>query len=129
VEGRRVMRRAVARLTGASGLVAGPGSLAAQVAGLADSLTDVLNQAVARSLVVPPPISNCVHDLRGWACRIDQGMAGQPAAVDAARVLAYLRSLPDHQLLALLADLPWGRLDVLLDAVNATPSPTPPPRP
>jgi hypothetical protein len=33
-------------------------------------------------------------------------------------VLAYLRGLPDQQLLALLADLPWARLDTLLDAAN-----------
>jgi hypothetical protein len=70
-------------------------------------------------------ISNCVHDLRGWAHRIDQGSTiHPPAAVDATRVIAYLRGLPDQQLLALLADLPWARLDNLLDAVNATQSPT-----
>jgi hypothetical protein len=129
VAGGSAMRRAVARLTGASGLLAGPGSLAAQVAGLADSLSQVLGEAASLGMVVPPPISNSVHDLRGWACRIDQGMAGQPVAVDAARLLGYLRGLPDHQLLALLADLPWARLDVLLDAVNATKSLTPHPHP
>ncbi len=118
------MRRAIARLTSAGDLLAGPGSLARQLASLADTLTELLNQAASRGLVVPPPISNSVHDLRGWAARIDQGSAGRPAAVDATRVLAYLRGLPDQQLLALLADLPWARLDTLLDAVNTTtPSP------
>lgn len=92
--------------------------MARQIAGVAESLTDVLDQAASRSLVIPPPIGNLVHDLRGWASRIDQGMAGGPADVDATRLLAYLRGLPDHQLLALLAELPWARLDALLDAVN-----------
>jgi hypothetical protein len=131
VAGGSAMRRAVARLTGAGGLLAGPGSLAAQVAGLADSLSQVLGEAASRGMVVPPPISNSVHDLRGWAARIDQGTATPTVAVDATRLLAYLRGLPDHQLLALLADLPWARLDTLLDAVNATqPLPlNPTPRP
>src|SRR6266540_5569318 len=122
--GRPAVRRAVARLTGTRGLVAGPGSLAAQIAGLADALVEVLDQAATRGLVVPPAITNGVHELRGWAFRVDQGTASRPAAVDATRVLAYLRGLPDQQLLALLADLPWARLDTLLDAVNTTtPSP------
>jgi hypothetical protein len=120
------MRRAITRRTGTADLIAGPGSLARQVATLADTLTELLNQAASRGLVIPPPISNSVHDLRGWAYRLDQGTAARPAAVDATRVLAYLRGLPDPQLLALLADLPWARLDTLLDAVNTT---KPPPHP
>jgi hypothetical protein len=45
----------------------------------------------------------------------------RPTAVDATRLLAHIRSLPDRQLLALLADLPWPRLDALLDAINEPP--------
>jgi hypothetical protein len=121
------MRRAIARLTGTGDLLAGPGSLARRLASLADTLTELLNQAASRGLAIPPPIINSVHDLRGWAYRLDQGTAARPAAVDATRVLAYLRGLPDQQLLALLADLPWARLDTLLDAVNTT-TPSPPGR-
>jgi hypothetical protein len=120
------MRRAITRLTGTGDLPAAPGSLARQLASLADTLTDLLNQAAGRGLAIPPPISNSVHDLRGWAYRLDQGTATRPAAVDATHVLAYLRGLTDPQLLALIADLPWARLDTLLDAVNTT---TPPPYP
>jgi hypothetical protein len=109
------MRRAITRLTGASDITH---SLAEQIAGIADTLTQVLGEAATRNLAVPPPISNSVHDLRGWAFRIEQRTATAPAAVDATRLLAYLRGLPDQQLLALLADLPWARLDALLDAVN-----------
>jgi len=109
------MRRAITRLTGANDVAP---SLAGQIAGIADTLTQVLGEAATRNLAVPPPISNSVHDLRGWAFRIEQGTATAPAAVDATRLLAYLRDLPDQQLLALLADLPWARLDALLDAVN-----------
>jgi hypothetical protein len=123
--GRPAMRRAVARLTGTRGLLAGPGSLAAQIASLADALVDVLEQAATRSLVAPRSVSNTVHELRGWAFRVDQGTASRPAAVDATRLLAYLRGLPDQQLLALLADLPWARLDALLDA-TAQPNHKPP---
>jgi hypothetical protein len=109
------MRRAITRLTRASDV---PPSLAGQIAGIADTLTQLLGEAATRNLAVPPPISNSVHELRGWAFRIEQGTATHAAAVDATRLLAYLRGLPDQQLLALLADLPWTRLDVLLDAVN-----------
>jgi hypothetical protein len=103
--------------------------LADQILGIADRLTQILDQAATRSLAIPPSISNSVHDLRGWAYRIGQGTAARPAAVDATRLLAYLRGLPDQQLLALLADLPWARLDTLLDAVNTTPFPPRPPSP
>lgn len=116
------MRRAVARLLSTGEATPAAHPLADQLLGIADSLTDVLNQAAARSLVVPPPISNSVHDLRGWSHRITHGTTAATVAVDANRLLRYLRGLPDHQLLALLTDLPWARLDVLLDAVNATTS-------
>jgi hypothetical protein len=119
------MRRSVARLTGTRGLT-GPGSLAAQIAGLADALANVLDQAGTRSLVAPPAITNTVHELRGWAARVHQGTTfNRPAAVDTTRLLAYLRGLPDQQLLALLTDLPWARLDTLLDAVNQPQPPSP----
>jgi hypothetical protein len=42
----------------------------------------------------------------------------RPTTIDATSLLAYIRGLPDQQLLALLADLPWARLDALLDAVR-----------
>src|SRR6266511_2351366 len=101
--------------------------IAQQILGIADTLTQILDQAAARSLAIPPSISNSVHDLRGWAHRINQGTAAtRPAVVDATRVLVYLRGLPDHQVMALLADLPWARLDALLDAVNATAPPSHP---
>jgi hypothetical protein len=90
------MRGAVARLTGTRTLAAGPGSLAGQITGLVDALVGVLDQAASRDLVVPPAITNSVHELRGWAVRVDQGTTvTQPAAVDATRLLAYLRGLPD----------------------------------
>jgi hypothetical protein len=124
------MRGAVARLTGTRTLAAGPGSLAEQITGLADALVGVLDQAASRDLVVPPAITNSVHELRGWAVRVDQGTTvTQPAAVDATRLLAYLRGLPDQQLLALLTDLPWARLDTLLDAANLQQPPSPSGRP
>jgi hypothetical protein len=112
-------------MIGGADIPSGPNSLAEQIIGVADSLTDVLNDAVSHNLVVPPPIGNLVHDLRGWACRVREGMTARPTAIDAARLLAYLRSLPDHQLLALLADLPWARLDALLDAVDSAQLPSP----
>src|SRR6266511_1094596 len=62
----------------------------------------------------------------GWAARVEHGGSTRPASVDATRVLAYLRGLSDQQLLALLAELPWTRLDALLDAVEVT---CPPERP
>ncbi len=119
------MIRAFTRLIGASDVPSGPNSLAEQIMDVAESLTNVLNDAASRNLAVPPPIGNLVHDLRGWACRVREGMAAPPTAIDAARLLAYLRGLPDHQLLALLADLPWARLDALLDAANSAQLPSP----
>jgi hypothetical protein len=99
-------------------------ALAAQVVTLADSLAGTVSSATELNLVVPPPVSNAVHDLRGWAARVQEGGNGRPASVDATRLLAYLRDLPDQQLLALLADLPWSRLDALLDAVNVARPPS-----
>ena len=93
-------------------------ALAARVATLADSLAGAVSSAAELDLAVPPPVSNAVHDLRGWAVRVSNGGSARPETVDATRVIAYLRALPDQQLLALLADLPWSRLDALLDAVD-----------
>jgi hypothetical protein len=101
-------------------------ALAAQVATIADSLAGTVSSATELNLAVPPPVSNAVHDLRGWAARVERGGSTHPASVDATRVLAYLRGLSDQQLLALLAELPWTRLDALLDAVEVT---CPPERP
>lgn len=120
------MRRTIPRRSGTPDLASGPGALAEQLLALADTLTQLLNQATARRLAIPPPVSNSVHDLRGWAARINHTpTAAGPLAIDAARLLAYLRGLPDQQLLALLTDLPWARLDTLLDAANTAP-PRPP---
>ena len=94
-------------------------ALAARVATIADSLAGVVATAVELDLVVPPPIGNLVLDLRGWAARVEDGDGARSSSVDATHVLAYLRSMPDHQLLALLADLPWSRMDTLLDAADA----------
>jgi hypothetical protein len=93
-------------------------ALAAQVVTIANSLAGTVSSAAELDLAVPPPVSNAVHDLRGWAVRVESGGNARPASVDATRVIAYLRDLPDQQLLALLADLPWSRLDALLDAVE-----------
>lgn len=93
-------------------------ALAAQVVTIANSLAGTVSSAAELDLAVPPPVSNAVHHLRGWAVRVENGGSTRPASVDATRVLAYLRDLPDQQLLALLADLPWSRLDALLDAVE-----------
>lgn len=125
--GRPAMRRVRARRQEANQPTGGLDHIAQQILGIADTLTQILDQAAARSLAIPPSISNSVHDLRGWAHRINQGTAAtRPAVVDATRVLVYLRGLPDHQVMALLADLPWARLDALLDAVNATAPPSHP---
>jgi hypothetical protein len=117
------MRRTVARLLEGKPPIATSDTFADRISGIADSLTQLLSEAATRNLMTPPPISNSVHDLRGWAACIRQGSAVRPTVVDATRLLAYLRGLSDHQLLALLAELPWSRLDVLLDTVNTT---TPP---
>jgi hypothetical protein len=94
-------------------------ALAARVMTIANSLAGTVYSAAELDLAVPPPVSNAVHDLRGWAVRVENGRSARPAAVDATRLITYLRGLPDQQLLALLADLPWSRLDALLDAVQA----------
>jgi hypothetical protein len=108
----------IARRAGTTGPASGPGSLAEQLLAVADTLTQLLERAAALDLAIPPPIANTVHDLRGWAARISYGTATGAGVVDTTRVLAYLRGLPDQQLLAVLADLPWSRLDALLDAVQ-----------
>jgi len=113
------MKRTIARLARTSPASA-PGSLDDQILTAADTLTQLLERAAALHQPIPPPIANTVHDLRGWASRIGHSTTGGPAAVDAGRLLTYLRGLPDQQLLAVLADLPWSRLDALLDAVNLT---------
>ena len=55
-----------------------------------------------------------------WPPRFACWRRGRPVAVDAIRMIAYIRGLPDQQLLAVLADLPWARLDALLDAISLT---------
>jgi hypothetical protein len=97
--------------------------LVAQIRSATDTLGSVLAAAADLDLATPPAVSNAIHDLRGWAARLQHAPTTRPTQVNAARLIAYLRSLPDHQLLALLADLPWSRLDTLLDAVS-TPQPT-----
>ena len=94
-------------------------ALAARVTTIANSLDGAIASAGELDLAVPPAISNAVHDLRGWAVRVQEGGSVRQASVDAARVLAYLRDLSDQQLLALVADLPWARMDAILDAVDA----------
>lgn len=93
-------------------------ALAARVVTIAESLDGVVATAVELDLLVPPPIGNLVLDLRGWAARVEDGGGTRPASADATHALALLRSMPDHQLLALLADLPWSRVDTLLDVAE-----------
>jgi hypothetical protein len=94
-------------------------ALAARVVTIADSLAGVVSAAAELGLVVPAPIGNLVLDLRGWAARVEDGDSARSSSVDATHLLAYLRSMPDQELLALLADLPWSRVDTLLDAADA----------
>jgi hypothetical protein len=94
-------------------------ALAARVVTIADSLAGAVSTAAELDLAVPAPIGSLVLDLRGWAARVEEGGGARPSSVDATRVLAYLRAMPDQQLLALLADLPWSRVDALLDAAEA----------
>jgi hypothetical protein len=103
-------------------------ALAARVVSIADSLDGVVATAVELDLVVPPPIGNLVLDLHSWAARVEDGGGTRSASADATRVLALLRSMPDHQLLALLADLPWSRVDTLLDAAEPAREPRHQPR-
>ena len=95
-------------------------ALAARVVTIADSLAGAVSSAAELDLAVPSPVSNAIHDLRSWAVRVQHGAGGRPHSVDATHLLAYLRGLSDQQLLALLGDLPWSRLDALLDAVELT---------
>jgi hypothetical protein len=93
--------------------------LADRIATLADDLAAVINEADQLRLVAPTPVTNAVLDLRAWSVRLFDQHATRPTTIDATGLLAYIRTLPDRQLLALLADLPWSRLDALLDAVAA----------
>lgn len=97
-------------------------SLAERIATLADDLAAVIDDGNQLRLAAPTPITNAVLDLRAWAARLFDDSRTRPTAVDATGLLAYVRALPDRQLLALLADLPWPRLDVLLDATNQLPT-------
>jgi hypothetical protein len=101
----------------------GRADLVVQIGSAADPLASVLAAAADLDLATPPAVSNAIHGLRGWAARLQHAPTTRPTQINAARLIAYLRDLPDHQLLALLADLPWSRLDTLLDAVS-TPQPT-----
>jgi hypothetical protein len=96
------------------------GGLAGRIATLADDLAAVINEADQLRLAAPTPVTNAVMDLRGWSVRVFDHHATRPTTIDATGLLAYIRSLPDRQLLALLADLPWARLDALLDAVQVS---------
>ncbi len=93
-------------------------SLVERIATLADDLAAVIDDAAELRLVAPTPVTNAVLDLRAWSARVFDDSTTRPTAVDATRLLAYVRTLADRQLLALLADLPWPRLDALLDAIN-----------
>ncbi len=97
--------------------------LIAEIGSTADALASVLAVAATLDLAAPPAVANAIHDLRGWAARLQHAPTRPPTQVNAARLIAYLRNLPDEQLLALVADLPWNRLDTLLDAAS-TPQPT-----
>jgi hypothetical protein len=99
-------------------------ALAAHMVTIADTLAHAVGHAAMLNVAIPPPIGNAIHDLRGWAARLHHPGSARSAGANAARMIAYIRSLPDHQLLALLADLPWARLDALLDA-TAEPNPEP----
>jgi hypothetical protein len=97
-------------------------SLAERIATLADDLAAVIDDAAERRLAAPTPVTNAVLDLRAWSVRVLDDSTTRPTTVDATRLLAYVRTLPDRHLLALLADLPWPRLDALLDAINEPPT-------
>jgi hypothetical protein len=96
--------------------------LAARITALADDLASVIDDAADLRLVAPTAVTNTVLDLRAWSVRVLDDHTTRPTAVDATRLLAHVRALPDRQLLALLGDLPWSRLDTLLDAVNELPA-------
>ena len=94
---------------------------AARITAVADDLAAIIDDAADLRLGTPSPVTNAVLDLRAWSARVFDDRAACPTAVDATRLLAHIRGLPDAQLLALLADLPWPRLDALLDAINEPP--------
>jgi hypothetical protein len=99
------------------------GGLAARITALANDLASVIDDAADFHLVAPTPVTNAVLDLRAWSARLFDNTTARPTAIDATRLLAHIRAMPDQQLLALLADLPWSRLDALLDAINEPPVP------
>ena len=98
----------------------GRSGLGQRITVIADDLAAIVNEAANLRLAVPTPVTNAVLDLRGWSARVLHDNTTQPTTIDATRLLAYIRTLPDRQLLALLADLPWPRLDALLDAIELT---------
>ncbi len=98
------------------------GGLAARITALADELTSVIDDAADLRLVPPTAVTNTILDLRAWSARVLDDHTTRPTAVDATRLLAHVRALPDRQLLALLGDLPWPRLDTLLDAIDELPA-------
>jgi hypothetical protein len=93
--------------------------LAERIRGIADDLAAVISEADQLRLAAPTPVTNAVLDIRAWSVRLFDYSTTRPTTIDATGLLAYIRTLPDRQLLALLADLPWSRLDALLDAVAA----------
>lgn len=95
-------------------------SLADRIAALADKLAAVIEDAHQLRFPAPTPVSNAVLDLRAWAAHVVDKNATRPTTVDGTALVAYVRALPDRQFLALLADLPWARLDALLDAVQVS---------
>jgi mRNA-degrading endonuclease toxin of MazEF toxin-antitoxin module len=94
--------------------------LAERITGIADDLAGLIDDADQLRLAAPTPVTNAVLDLRAWSVRVFDHPATRPTTIDATGLLAYIRTLPDRQLLALLADLPWARLDALLDAVQVS---------
>ena len=93
--------------------------LAERIATMADELAAAIDDADQLRLSAPTPVTNAVLDLRAWSVRLFDYQAIRPTTINATALLAYIRTLPDRQLLALLADLPWERMDALLDALAA----------
>src|SRR6266487_1946739 len=72
-------------------------SLAGRIATLADDLTAVIDDAAELRLMAPTTVTNAVLDLRAWSARVFDNSTTRPTAVDATRLLAYVRTLPDRQ--------------------------------
>jgi hypothetical protein len=96
--------------------------LAQRIATIADDLAAAIDDAAELGLIPPTAVTNAVLDLRAWSARAFDDSTARRTAIDATALLTYVRTLRDRQLLALLADLPWPRLDALLDAVNDAPT-------